>query len=321
MEVPGPGGRFNHYLPGMLAVSATRPAPSSMRFTDKPSEAALASGLVMAAVETREQQQDRGARSNAALSARMAMHRTLLKTLEQLLGPLTGDLLLKSYHAITGATPAWRDGIAFFGGSGRPSQAIWVAPPSACIRSYIDNFIEATESTAEASPEVLAAIHLQWTSVHPLPDGNGRMARLLIARHAFRASGSLLDAATWLYVLANRRHSIAKAQRLARSGQDAALRSCWHELAYSSQVIRQAMSALLRQDAGAASGHIDFLCWTHAWLPAGWLPGESPPVAELLRVHQLSFTGFDDQLTSERGRALRYCARAALNMARAKDDG
>jgi Fic family protein len=68
-------------------------------------------------------------------------------------------------------------------GGARPGNAAFVPPPpqqAADLLTELERFIHAPDSDLPALVRV-ALIHAQFEAIHPFPDGNGRIGRLLIA--------------------------------------------------------------------------------------------------------------------------------------------
>ena len=67
-------------------------------------------------------------------------------------------------------------------GGSRPGNAAFVPPPSARLPELLDNLEKYLHAEEGLPPLVRAGIaHVQFETVHPYLDGNGRMGRLLIA--------------------------------------------------------------------------------------------------------------------------------------------
>ena len=90
-------------------------------------------------------------------------------------------------------------------GGTRPGNATFVPPPPAemkdCLR-LLENFIHGEKS--ENSLVNIALIHVQFETIHPFLDGNGRLGRLLIA--LLLESSGLLDARLLYLSLHFKRH-------------------------------------------------------------------------------------------------------------------
>jgi Fic family protein len=97
--------------------------------------------------------------------------------------------LLRDMHAVLldhpqgrGKTPgAFRRSQVWIGGT-RPGNAVFVPPPAAQLADCLDKFERFLHDDPEpTSPLVKAALaHLQFETIHPFLDGNGRIGRLLI---------------------------------------------------------------------------------------------------------------------------------------------
>jgi Fic family protein len=110
--------------------------------------------------------------------------------LERLRGGFPLSLrLLRDMHAVLldhpqgrGKTPgAFRRSQVWIGGT-RPGNAVFVPPPAAQLTDCLDKLERFLHDEPEpTSPLVKAALaHLQFETIHPFLDGNGRIGRLLI---------------------------------------------------------------------------------------------------------------------------------------------
>jgi Fic family protein len=110
--------------------------------------------------------------------------------LERLRGGFPLSLrLLRDMHAVLldhpqgrGKTPgAFRRSQVWIGGT-RPGNAVFVPPPAARLAECLDKFERFLHDEPEpTSPLLKAALaHLQFETIHPFLDGNGRIGRLLI---------------------------------------------------------------------------------------------------------------------------------------------
>lgn len=67
-------------------------------------------------------------------------------------------------------------------GGSRPGNAAFVPPPPGQLPKLLGNFEQYLHASSEHSPLVRAGIaHVQFETLHPYLDGNGRIGRLLIA--------------------------------------------------------------------------------------------------------------------------------------------
>jgi Fic family protein len=97
--------------------------------------------------------------------------------------------LIREMHGIllqsgrgSGQTPGeFRTSQNWIGGS-RPGNALYVPPPVEEMKASLDAFEKFMNGGAEEFPVLLqcAMIHLQFESIHPFLDGNGRIGRLLV---------------------------------------------------------------------------------------------------------------------------------------------
>ncbi len=67
-------------------------------------------------------------------------------------------------------------------GGSRPGNAIYVPPPAQALPSLLGDFEKYLHTTDKLPPLVRVGLaHVQFESIHPYLDGNGRIGRLLIA--------------------------------------------------------------------------------------------------------------------------------------------
>ncbi|MFG1372948.1 Fic family protein [Xanthobacter oligotrophicus] len=67
-------------------------------------------------------------------------------------------------------------------GGSRPGNAIYVPPPAQALPSLLGDFEKYLHTTDKLPPLVRVGLaHVQFESIHPYLDGNGRLGRLLIA--------------------------------------------------------------------------------------------------------------------------------------------
>jgi Fic family protein len=72
-------------------------------------------------------------------------------------------------------TPVWLGGM-------RPSQAVFIPPPSETVPDLMSNLEAFLHDIPERTPTLIKAAlaHVQFETIHPFLDGNGRLGRLLI---------------------------------------------------------------------------------------------------------------------------------------------
>lgn len=97
----------------------------------------------------------------------------LLKELHQ--------LLLDSSRGFNKNPGAFRKSAVWLGGM-QPSKAIFIPPPFEYIDELMSNFEAFLHDTPERTPTLIKAAlaHVQFETIHPFLDGNGRLGRLLI---------------------------------------------------------------------------------------------------------------------------------------------
>ena len=104
--------------------------------------------------------------------------------------PLSLRLMREVHEVLMGAstrsarlTPgAFRRSQAWIGGT-RPGNAVFVPPPANEIDECLKHFERFLHDQPEATPPLLKAAlaHVQFETIHPFLNGNGRLGRLLIA--------------------------------------------------------------------------------------------------------------------------------------------
>ena len=149
-----------------------------------------------------------------------------LRALSLLSQEVTRSSILAAHQLCTGTNRGFRDGAVWMGGSGPLRNAATVAPPPGLIERYVENLIEVWPLLHPSRTTDLAFLHLQLTSIHPFWDGNGRMARLLVAAKRLQR-GSMLDACAVISLVALRRGQVARAHRAAQNHDLHALQRVW----------------------------------------------------------------------------------------------
>lgn len=92
------------------------------------------------------------------------------------------ELLLRGGRGASKQPGEFRKGQVWIGGS-TPALAHFVPPPPEALNAVLQGFERFLHAPAtEVSPLVKAALaHVQFETIHPFSDGNGRLGRLLIA--------------------------------------------------------------------------------------------------------------------------------------------
>jgi len=92
------------------------------------------------------------------------------------------ERLLRSGRGQTKSPGEFRRTQNWIGGT-RPGNALYVPPPVDELMPCLDAFEKFVHQTTPEIPPLVKAglIHLQFESIHPFLDGNGRLGRLLIA--------------------------------------------------------------------------------------------------------------------------------------------
>lgn len=91
------------------------------------------------------------------------------------------EILLRGGRGATRQPGEFRRIQNWLGGS-RPGNAIFVPPPPDHMMECLDSFERFLHDQTERSPVLIKAglIHVQFETIHPFLDGNGRLGRLLI---------------------------------------------------------------------------------------------------------------------------------------------
>ena len=94
-------------------------------------------------------------------------------------------------------------------GGNRPSDADFVPPPPHAVAGCMDELEEFIHATDDGMPILLRAglAHLQFETIHPFLDGNGRVGRLLITLMLHRA-GVLQEPVLYLSLYFKRHRSV-----------------------------------------------------------------------------------------------------------------
>ena len=106
-------------------------------------------------------------------------------------------------------------------GGSRPGTAIFVPPPPDYIMEYLDNFEKFLHDKKTCLPVLIkiAIAHVQFETIHPFLDGNGRLGRLLIT-FMLCAEGFLKQPLLYLslYLKANRNEYYDRLQAVRETG-------------------------------------------------------------------------------------------------------
>ena len=94
----------------------------------------------------------------------------------------THALLLKGVRGSKKSPGEFRQSQNWVGGS-RPSKALYVPPPPLEMMTCLDELEKYFHNTDDRLPVLvrIGMIHVQFETIHPFLDGNGRIGRLLIA--------------------------------------------------------------------------------------------------------------------------------------------
>lgn len=114
----------------------------------------------------------------------------------------------------------FRRGQVWVGGT-RPGNALFVPPPAGQIADCLSSLERFLHDQPEPTPPLLRAAlaHLQFETIHPFLDGNGRVGRLLIALQ-FASDGLLHEPLLYLslYFRQHRQHYYELLNRVRETG-------------------------------------------------------------------------------------------------------
>jgi Fic family protein len=130
------------------------------------------------------------------------------------------EVLLRSGRGSRSTPGEFRTSQNWIGGS-RPGNALYVPPPVKEMNEALDRLEKFLHVGAEEFPVLVqcALIHVQFESIHPFLDGNGRMGRLLITLLLVER-GVLAEPLLYmsLYLKQNRDEYYALLQRVRHDG-------------------------------------------------------------------------------------------------------
>ena len=106
------------------------------------------------------------------------------------------EILLTSGRGSTKMPGEFRSSQNWIGGT-RPGNALYIPPPPEEMNQCLSSFEKYLHNESVRSLEKIAIAHVQFESIHPFLDGNGRVGRLLIVLMLF-AEGILSDAILYL---------------------------------------------------------------------------------------------------------------------------
>jgi Fic family protein len=106
------------------------------------------------------------------------------------------DILLRTGRGSSKQPGEFRATQNWIGGT-RPGNAIYVPPPPQEMDACLDNFEKFLHDTTTPTLIRAALAHVQFESIHPFLDGNGRLGRLLIT-FMLCADGALKDPMLYL---------------------------------------------------------------------------------------------------------------------------
>lgn len=176
--------------------------------------------------------------------ARMATN--FLDAADALVGGLCAASLAESALKLRLLSPSLpRREAVWVGASHSIYQSSWVCPEPGVWRDLFDDLCWFFNYQVRGDVLALAAVHLQFTSMHPLRDGNGRMARALVFAMLLRRTGSRVLAAAVAYLLVRRGKRLAQCQRAARAGEPDALFRFWSGLLKDAQHVTRLSRAYI----------------------------------------------------------------------------
>ena len=91
-------------------------------------------------------------------------------------------VLLRGGRGVNAQPGEFRRSQNWIGGS-RPGDAVFVPPPASELQGCLDQFERFLHEEGDGLPRLvrIALAHVQFETIHPFLDGNGRLGRLLIA--------------------------------------------------------------------------------------------------------------------------------------------
>jgi Fic family protein len=130
------------------------------------------------------------------------------------------EVLLRSGRGSRSTPGDFRTSQNWIGGT-RPGNALYVPPPVMEMHEALDSFERFHHSGAEEFPVLVqcALLHVQFESIHPFLDGNGRLGRLLITLLLIER-GVLVEPLLYmsLYLKQNREEYYSLLQRVRHEG-------------------------------------------------------------------------------------------------------
>jgi Fic family protein len=130
------------------------------------------------------------------------------------------EILLRGGRGANKTPGAFRRSQNWIGGS-RPGNASFVPPPPEQMMQCLDSFERFLHDDQHGLPLLVEAglVHVQFESIHPFLDGNGRLGRLLITL-LLCAKGAMKDPLLYLslYFKANRNKYYDHLQRVRTHG-------------------------------------------------------------------------------------------------------
>lgn len=232
------------------------------------------------------------------LKALARMSTNLLAAAHALAEGLSKESLAQAAMELRLLSPSLpRLGPVWMGTSHSLYQSSWVCPAPDVFRELADDLCQFFNDDARGDVLTLAAVHLQFTSLHPLRDGNGRMARALVFAMVLRYTGSATLGAAVTWLLVQRGGRLAQCQRRAREGELDALYQFWSGLLKAAKHLAQLSRAYILALVGRGGFELPDI------LPAlerfAWSGGEfeAEPHPLLYRRH---VTGVDRDLYESR---------------------
>lgn len=190
------------------------------------------------------------------LSSVRDIGRRVLDAVEWLAKRLDADVLKQAPGKLGLSATLPRHGLVWIGSGHSLHESSWVCPEPRYYERLAEDFIECFNGEQDADARVLCMLHLQWTSVHPLKDGNGRLARAIVAAYVLRRTQSLALSAAVMYLMVRWRKPLARSQLLAREGDPEPLWALWSQLvAKADAVLRLSRQYVL--DLGGAGFELD----------------------------------------------------------------
>ena len=180
----------------------------------------------------------------------------VLDAVEWLAKGLDADVLQQAPAKLGLSATLPRHGLVWIGSGHSLHESSWICPEPSHYERLAEDFMQCFNGEQDTDARWLCMLHLQWTSLHPLKDGNGRLARTIVAALVLRRTQSLALSAAVMYLMVRWRRPLARSQLLAREGDPEPLWTLWSQLvAKADAVLRLSRQYVL--DLGGAGFELE----------------------------------------------------------------